>query len=291
MFNLCHLQLGSDEVWVSHRSSQHPDSLTVCGDVCSSPHSGRRVRCLCDALEGIAHSGLNPSNIPHVRFPTMNPNVGMPQKFILQDGAHCTNSLWPGENVNVVKVCENPFVGSQSLLCGHKGWVLSNSKEQGHQWVPLLPAFALGDPVHSATIVLPQVRGWTTIEKVDKTEAPPITPSKPANIARLEMRSNALTPSTEVRVNCSSVSHKAWMQWATHSHPDFVDRANWNGDVAAQTAGPNCWAMVRATSLRMTSNFDAPHTSVALAEGRQPANLDDIQLTVAILHEPRDLPL
>ena len=74
------------------------------------------------------------------------------------------------------------------------------------------------------------------------------------------MRSNALTPSTEVRVNCSSVSHKAWMQWATHSHPDFVDRANWNGDVAASTAGPNCWAMVRATSLRMTSPATMPRT-------------------------------
>ena len=62
------------------------------------------------------------------------------------------------------------------------------------------------------------------------------------------------------------------MQWATHSHPDFVDKANWNGDVAASTAGPNCWAMVRATNLRMTSPATMPpHTSVALAKGCQPA--------------------
>ena len=216
MFSLCHLQLGSDEVWVSHRSSQHPDSLTVSGDVCSSPCSGRTVRCLCDALEGIAHSGLNPSNIPHVRFPTMNPNVGMPQKHpATRRTLHQLSLAWRECK------CRQGMRKSIrwlpiSLVWPQRLGAVQQQRARASMGPPA-PRLRLGGSCaqcHNR----PPVRGWTTIEKVDKRQAPPVTPSTPANIARLEMRSNALTPSTEVRVNCSSISHKAWMQWPyTHT--------------------------------------------------------------------------
>ena len=45
-----------------------------------------------------------------------------------------------------------------------------------------------------------------------------------------------------------------------HSQPALVDNAYWCGEVAASTAWPNCWAMVRATSLRTTSPATMPRT-------------------------------
>ena len=57
----------SDKVWMPHRGTQHPNSFTMCGNVCTTRHSGSRVRHLSDALEGIAHTRLNASCIPNVR--------------------------------------------------------------------------------------------------------------------------------------------------------------------------------------------------------------------------------
>ena len=84
-------------------------------------------------VEGHCTDETHPSNNPNVRLPAVDPYVGMPEKFLLQSRIHCTNSLWPGENVDVVNICKNPLIGFQSRLNGHKCWVLSHNEDQGHQ--------------------------------------------------------------------------------------------------------------------------------------------------------------
>ena len=44
----------------------------------------------------------------------------------------------------------------------------------------------------------------------------------------------------------------------THSHPARVDKAYWNGAVAASMAGPNCCAIVLAVNLLITSPTTIP---------------------------------
>ena len=61
--------------------------------------------------------------------PAIDPNVGMPEQFLLQDSTH--NTLRLGENVNVVEECENPLVSFQSFLRGHESKILSNCEEYG----------------------------------------------------------------------------------------------------------------------------------------------------------------
>ena len=46
--------------------------------------------------------------------------------------------------------------------------------------------------------------------------------------------------------------------WAMHSHPAWVESAYWCGVVADLTAGPNCWAIARATNQRITSPLTMP---------------------------------
>ena len=70
-----------------------------------------------------------------------------------------------------------------------------------------------------------------------------------------DMVSNALTPSLEMMGLSGSNSVSACNARAMHSEPAAVERACWNG-----TAGPNCWVIVLAVSLRITSPATIPRT-------------------------------
>ena len=67
-------------------------------------------------------------------------------------------------------------------------------------------------------------------------------------------------PSMEVTVKSASNSLKTCNTCEMHSQPALVESAYWNGEVAASTAGPNCWATVLATSHLMTSPTTIPRT-------------------------------
>ena len=95
-----------------------------------------------------------------------------------------------------------------------------------------------------------------------KTELPPSALINPWNIADREIKSKALMSSTDVTVVNGLISVKPWSAWATHSHPAFVRRACWYGAVATSTALPNCWAIVLATSLRITSPATIPNSAI-----------------------------
>ena len=104
--------------------------------------------------------------------PAIDPNVGMPEQF------SCKMALTaPTKNVDVVKKCENPLVGLQSFLRGHKSMMLSNNEEQGHQWTPSPWLIVCTVPESSPTTN----QGSPTEE--GSTEAPPSTLSNPAIIA------------------------------------------------------------------------------------------------------------
>ena len=64
----------------------------------------------------------------------------------------------------------------------------------------------------------------------------------------------------EVTVASASNSLKACNTCEMHSQPALVESAYWNGEVAASTAGPSCWATVLATNRLMTSPTTIPRT-------------------------------
>ena len=120
---------------------------------------------------------------------------GHHQKFLLQDSIDSTHSLRLGENVDVIEECEIPLIipawpreqdavpqinGSPSFPPSPWLIVCTVPESSSHR-------LSRGSPVEE---VHKRQHGGTTIH------------SNPAIIARLEMRSNALTPSTEVNVNC-----------------------------------------------------------------------------------------
>ena len=92
------------------------------------------------------------------------------------------------------------------------------------------------------------------------TELPPGHLMRPLNILSREMRSKAPTPSIDKMVASGCCSVRACTACATHSHPAFVVSAYWNGAVAASTASLICCAIVRATTLLITSPATMPLT-------------------------------
>ena len=59
--------------------------------------------------------------------------------------------------------------------------------------------------------------------------------SSPSNMAPRDTKSKAPIPSIERIVALPSMSVKAWTACATHSHPERVVSAHWNGEVASST--------------------------------------------------------
>ena len=72
-------------------------------------------------------------------------------------------------------------------------------------------------------------------------------------------------PSIDRTVARSSRSVRAWSAWTTHSPPDFVDDAYWNG-VALSTTDDNCWEIVRATKRRMMSPATMPDGAIGFLQ-------------------------
>ena len=85
---------------------------------------------------------------------------------------------------------------------------------------------------------------------------------RPESIASLDTRSNAPIPSTDKTVLSGWKSVRAWMACPTHSVPERVDRAYWNGAVARSTDVAICWATALDTALLPTTmlrKFDPFH--------------------------------
>ena len=75
-----------------------------------------------------------------------------------------------------------------------------------------------------------------------------------------ETESYAPIPSTDTMVVLSLMSVAPQMTCVTHSQLAPVESANWNGAVAASPRALNCLAVVRATTLQMTSPTTMPLT-------------------------------
>ena len=72
-----------------------------------------------------------------------------------------------------------------------------------------------------------------------------------------EIESYAPIPSTDTMVVLSLTSVVLRVTCVTHSQPALVEKANWNGGVAASPRALNCLAVARATTLRKTSPDNA----------------------------------
>ena len=116
-----------------------------------------------------------------------------------------------------------------------------------HEGITLLTALALRDGVDGSRCILPEVlRGClrrTCARKAKLNFSLPPSATLRASLDR-EIKSNALTPSTDVIVVSGLISVKPWSTCATHSHPAFVRRAYWYGEVAASIVGPSSWPQV-----------------------------------------------
>ena len=98
-------------------------------------------------------------------------------------------------------------------------------------------------------------------------------------MARLEMRSNALTPSNDVKVSSGSAWHNAWMVWATHSHPERVVR----GKLERRCEILHCWSQLlshcpRDQPTEDLSCHDASNAPGGFLQCSQPTQPDDIHL-------------
>ena len=109
------------------------------------------------------------------------------------------------------------------------------------------------------------------------TATPPGIRSNPCNMALREIVSQALVPSMEVTVASASTSHKACNTCEMHSQPALVERAHWNGEIAASTAGPNLLGnRSRHQSSADFSDHCPSHAAVLLAQSRHSTNSEDL---------------
>ena len=79
-------------------------------------------------------------------------------------------------------------------------------------------------------------------------------------LPRLDIKSNAPTPSKDNTVALWSLSLATCTACAMLSHPALVAKAHWNGFVAVSNLAMNCLAMVLATKRLMTSPTTIPRT-------------------------------
>ena len=152
--------------------------------------------------------------------------------------------------------------GRSRSLTGHKALCKPRENSNSISASPCSPPFSLGDVMGQPFIIIPPECGWCSINCLTKgnTEPPPSTSMRPLIMAPRETRSNVPMPSTDNNVAFASMSVNACATWAMHSLPALVDRANWKGAVANWMASFNCWANVRATSLRTKSPTTIPRT-------------------------------
>ena len=83
---------------------------------------------------------------------------------------------------------------------------------------------------------------------------------RPESIGFLDTRSNTPIQSTDKTVLSGWRSVKAWTACPTHSVPERVDKAYWNGPVACSNDTGICWATALDTALLNVSPTTMPLT-------------------------------
>ena len=68
-------------------------------------------------------------------------------EFLLQNSVHILDSVRLADQEDAVEEGEELFANFQSPFDGCQGAVLTQTKQNGHWWVPLFTHFVLGEPV------------------------------------------------------------------------------------------------------------------------------------------------
>ena len=88
-------------------------------------------------------TGLDATSIPHLGLAMVHVDVSVCGQLFVHRRVHFIQTLWSTRGLNVIQERHHVFSGPHVLVDGFKGSVLSQSKQQWHEGVPLLPSFPL----------------------------------------------------------------------------------------------------------------------------------------------------
>ena len=207
-------------------------------------------------------------------LPMVDGNVRVSLEFLFRCTVGFTDAVWIlTRGVQVVKVSKEVFSCFESFIGCHKSGVLVKAGQKGHERIPLLAALTLLNVVNLTNLVLPQENRRLAAESArTATNAPPLGRLiRPRSMAFLDTRSKTLTPTTDTMVHLGLDCVSVCRMCETHSHPDLVFNAYWNGAVASSTSFDTCChGPCHCTPQEVTHN-NAADSTIRLLQRRDPA--------------------
>ena len=108
--------------------------------------------------------GLHLTTIPHLCLPLVYLDPRMVPKLGPQRRVNVHHAVRATYDVNVVQEGQEVFMGEQPLSCGRQCSVLTDCEKGRHERIALFSALTLDDFVDHTRIVLPNVRGCSTVK-------------------------------------------------------------------------------------------------------------------------------